>query len=138
MRCRPCARKKATDLGRVTGLIHAARVSPVGGVTVDDPQGRPLRNSSHAGRVRQRHRPRWGGRVIASQSGHRLPPLTVEQNIALATTPAEELLDLPFLHIYQVTAITRREVPRPELGFKSAAAPPRESLPHVPHLFPMY
>jgi len=76
--------------------------------------------------------------VIASQSGHRLPPLTVEQNIALATTPVEELLDLPFLHIYQVTAITRREVPRPELGFKSAAAPPRESLPHVPHLFSMY
>ena len=76
--------------------------------------------------------------MIASQSGHRLPPLTVEQNIALATTPVEELLDLPFLHLYQVTAITRREVPRPGLGFKSAAAPPRESLPHVPHLFPMY
>jgi NAD(P)-dependent dehydrogenase (short-subunit alcohol dehydrogenase family) len=41
--------------------------------------------------------------VIASQSGHRLPPLTVEQNKALATTPAEELLDLPFLQPDQVT-----------------------------------
>jgi hypothetical protein len=35
--------------------------------------------------------------VIASQSGHRLPPLSVEQNKALATTPVEELLKLPFL-----------------------------------------
>jgi NAD(P)-dependent dehydrogenase (short-subunit alcohol dehydrogenase family) len=35
--------------------------------------------------------------VIASQSGHRLPPLTVEENKALATTPVEGLLGLPFL-----------------------------------------
>jgi NAD(P)-dependent dehydrogenase (short-subunit alcohol dehydrogenase family) len=37
------------------------------------------------------------GVVIASQSGHRLPPLSVEQNKALATTPVEELLSLPLL-----------------------------------------
>ena len=43
------------------------------------------------------------GVVIASQSGHRLPPLTVEQNKALATTPVEELLSLPFLQPDQVT-----------------------------------
>jgi NAD(P)-dependent dehydrogenase (short-subunit alcohol dehydrogenase family) len=43
------------------------------------------------------------GVVISSQSGHRLPPLSVEQNKALATTPAEELLDLPFLQPDQVT-----------------------------------
>src|SRR6187397_2935669 len=51
------------------------------------------------------------GIVIASQSGHRLPPLTVEQNKALATTPVQELLSLPFLqpdkvkdslHAYQI------------------------------------
>lgn len=42
------------------------------------------------------------GVVIASQSGHRLPPLTVEQNRALATTPVEELLSLPFLQPDQV------------------------------------
>lgn len=42
------------------------------------------------------------GVVIASQSGHRLPPLTVEQNRALATTPVEELLSLPFLQSDQV------------------------------------
>jgi hypothetical protein len=35
--------------------------------------------------------------VIASQSGHRLPPLSVERNKALALTPLEELPDLPFL-----------------------------------------
>ena len=43
------------------------------------------------------------GVVIASQSGHRLPPLTVEQNKALATTPVEDLLSLPFLQLDQVT-----------------------------------
>ena len=37
------------------------------------------------------------GVVIASQSGHRLPPLSVEQNRALAMTPAEDLLNLDFL-----------------------------------------
>jgi NAD(P)-dependent dehydrogenase (short-subunit alcohol dehydrogenase family) len=41
--------------------------------------------------------------VIASQSGHRLPPLSVEQNAALATTPVEELLKLPMLRLDQVT-----------------------------------
>jgi NAD(P)-dependent dehydrogenase (short-subunit alcohol dehydrogenase family) len=49
--------------------------------------------------------------VIASQSGHRLPGLSVEQNALLATTPAEELLSLPMLqpgevkdslHAYQI------------------------------------
>jgi NAD(P)-dependent dehydrogenase (short-subunit alcohol dehydrogenase family) len=43
------------------------------------------------------------GVVIASQSGHRLPSLTVEQNRALATTPVEELLGLDFLQPDQVT-----------------------------------
>jgi len=42
------------------------------------------------------------GVVIASQSGHRLPALPAEQNKALATTPVEELLSLPFLAPGQV------------------------------------
>ena len=42
------------------------------------------------------------GVVISSQSGHRLPALTVEQNKALALTPAGELLKLPFLQVDQV------------------------------------
>ncbi len=41
------------------------------------------------------------GVVISSQSGHRLGALTEEQNTQLATSPAEELLTLPF-----ITAIT--------------------------------
>jgi NAD(P)-dependent dehydrogenase (short-subunit alcohol dehydrogenase family) len=50
--------------------------------------------------------------VIASQSGHRLPALTSEQDRALALTPTEELLALPMLqpdqvkdplHAYQVS-----------------------------------
>jgi NAD(P)-dependent dehydrogenase (short-subunit alcohol dehydrogenase family) len=41
--------------------------------------------------------------VIASQSGHRLGALTAEQNKALATTPAEELLNLPMLQPDQIT-----------------------------------
>src|SRR6478672_8621699 len=42
------------------------------------------------------------GVVISSQSGHRLPALTIEQNKALAMTPAEELLELPFLQLNQI------------------------------------
>jgi NAD(P)-dependent dehydrogenase (short-subunit alcohol dehydrogenase family) len=41
--------------------------------------------------------------VISSICRHRLPPLTVEQNAALATTPTDELLALPMLQPDQVT-----------------------------------
>ena len=37
------------------------------------------------------------GVIISSQSGHRLPALSQEQNDALAMTPVDELLELPFL-----------------------------------------
>ena len=37
------------------------------------------------------------GVIISSQSGHRLPALPHEQNEALATTPVDELLELPFI-----------------------------------------
>ena len=37
------------------------------------------------------------GVIISSQSGHRLPALTEEQNFQLATTPTEKILELPFL-----------------------------------------
>jgi NAD(P)-dependent dehydrogenase (short-subunit alcohol dehydrogenase family) len=40
--------------------------------------------------------------VIASQSGHRLGALSAEQDKALATTPPEQLLSLPFLQPDQV------------------------------------
>lgn len=50
------------------------------------------------------------GVVISSQSGHRMPALSTEQDALLATAPAEELLDLDFvrgvkdtLHAYQMS-----------------------------------
>lgn len=51
------------------------------------------------------------GVTISSQSGHRMPALTPEQDWCLATTPTEELLSLPMLqperiestlHAYQI------------------------------------
>jgi len=94
--------EKATDLGQVTGLIHAAGVSPsqaspatilhvdlYGTALVLEEFGNVIASGG-------------SGVVIASQSGHRLPPLTVEQHRALATMPVEELLDLPFLRPDQV------------------------------------
>jgi NAD(P)-dependent dehydrogenase (short-subunit alcohol dehydrogenase family) len=89
--------------GDVTGLIHAAGVSPsqalaeailavdlYGTAVVLEEFGNVI---AHGG----------AGVVIASQSGHRLGALTPEQNTALATTPADELLTLPMLHPDKVT-----------------------------------
>jgi NAD(P)-dependent dehydrogenase (short-subunit alcohol dehydrogenase family) len=93
----------ATGKGDIVGLIHAAGVSPsqaspatilkvdlYGTAVVVEEFGNVIARGG-------------SGVVIASQSGHRLGPLTVEQSKALATTPAEELLDLPFLQPDQVT-----------------------------------
>jgi len=95
--------KRATDLGDVTGLIHAAGVSPTqaspGTILKVDLYGTAL-VLEEFGSVIARG---GAGVVIASQSGHRLPPLTVEQNKALATTPVEELLGPPFLQPNRVT-----------------------------------
>ena len=84
--------EKATDLGQVTGLIHAAGVSPsqaspatilhvdlYGTALVLEEFGNVISSGG-------------SGVVIASQSGHRLPPLTVEQHRALATMPVDCLL----------------------------------------------
>ena len=47
--------------------------------------------------------PGGSGVVIASQSGHRLEALTAEQDAALATTPADDLLALPMLQLDQIS-----------------------------------
>ena len=87
----------ATSRGEITGLIQAAGVSPSQAspatVLKVDLYGTAL-VLEEFGNVIARG---GAGGVIASQSGHRLPALTVEQNKALATTPVEELLRLPFL-----------------------------------------
>ncbi len=95
--------KTATRLGNVTGLIHAAGVSPSQALPATilkvDLYGTAL-VLEEFGRVIA---PDGAGVVIASQSGHRLHALPAEQNKALATTPVEALLSLPFLQPAQVT-----------------------------------
>jgi NAD(P)-dependent dehydrogenase (short-subunit alcohol dehydrogenase family) len=93
----------AKALGDITGLIHAAGVSPSQAspatILKVDLYGTALVLEAF-GNVIARG---GAGVVIASQSGHRLPALTAEQNKALATTPVEELLGLPFLQPDRVT-----------------------------------
>jgi NAD(P)-dependent dehydrogenase (short-subunit alcohol dehydrogenase family) len=95
--------KMAEALGAVTGLIHAAGVSPTQASPAQilrvDLYGTALVLEKF-GNVIARG---GAGVVIASQSGHRLPALTPEQNKALAITPADELLALPMLQPDRVT-----------------------------------
>lgn len=92
----------ATRLGDVSGVIHAAGVSPTQAspetILKVDLYGTAL-VLDEFGAVITRG---GAGVLIASMSGYRLPPLPVEQNMALATTPVEELLDLPMLQPDQV------------------------------------
>jgi NAD(P)-dependent dehydrogenase (short-subunit alcohol dehydrogenase family) len=94
--------EKATALGDVTGIIHAAGVSPSQAspatILAVDLYGTALVLEEFGNVVVEG----GAGVVIASQSGHRLGPLTAEQNMALATTPADELLSLPMLHPDQI------------------------------------
>src|SRR5450631_2235479 len=102
----------ATKLGEVSGVIHAAGVSPSQAppetILKVDLYGTAL-VPEEFGNVIARG---GAGIVIASQSGHRLGPLSTEQNALLATTPVEELLSLPMLqpdqikdslHAYQIS-----------------------------------
>ena len=93
----------AIATGDVTGVIHAAGVSPSQAspatILAVDLYGTAL-VLEEFGNVVARG---GAGLVIASMSGHRLPALTAEQNASLATTPADELLALPLLQPDQVT-----------------------------------
>jgi NAD(P)-dependent dehydrogenase (short-subunit alcohol dehydrogenase family) len=104
--------KIATALGDITGLIHAAGVSPsqapIEAILRVDLYGTAL-VLEEFGAVIARG---GSGVVISSQSGHRLPALTAEQDKALASTPVEELLKLDLvqparvkdtLHAYQLS-----------------------------------
>ena len=96
--------KQATSLGEVSGVIHAAGVSPSQAspetILKVDLYGTAL-VLEEFGDVIARG---GAGVVIASQSGHRLPALSAEQNALLATTPVEELLGSDFLMDGGVTA----------------------------------
>ncbi len=102
----------AMAIGDVVGLIHAAGVSPSQASPATilklDLFGAALALEMFGNVIAR------GGSavVIASQSGHRLGALTPEQNMALATTPADDLLALPMLqpdrirdslHAYQLS-----------------------------------
>ena len=93
----------ATAIGDVTGLIHAAGVSPSqappAAILAVDLYGTALVLEAFGNVIATG----GSGVVIASQSGHRLGALTPDQDSALATTPADELLALPMLQPDQVT-----------------------------------
>ena len=99
----------ALSLGEVFGVIHAAGVSPsqaspetilkidlYGTALVLEEFGNVIANGG-------------SGVVIASQSGHRLPPLSIDENKILALTPVEDLPMLQpdqikdSLHAYQIS-----------------------------------
>ena len=93
----------ATALGDVTGVIHAAGVSPSQAtpevILAVDLYGTALVLEEFGNIIA----PGGSAVVIASQSGHRLGALTAQQDAALATTPADELRALPLLQPDQVT-----------------------------------
>ena len=93
----------STALGDITGVIHAAGVSPSQAspetILRVDLYGTAVLLEEFGNVIAQG----GAGVVIASQSGHRLGALTAEQDAALATTPADELLALPMLAADQVT-----------------------------------
>lgn len=92
----------ATAIGSIHGLIHAAGVSPSQAspetILKVDLYGTALVLELFGNVIAEN----GSGVVIASQSGHRLAPLSIEQNKALATTPAENLLQIDFLRSDQV------------------------------------
>ena len=104
--------QKAASLGDVVGVVNAAGVSPSQApkevVLKVDLYGTALILEAFGNVVA----PGGAGLMIASMSGHRLPSLTAEEDRALATVPADELLSLPIaqpdnvrdsLHAYQIS-----------------------------------
>jgi NAD(P)-dependent dehydrogenase (short-subunit alcohol dehydrogenase family) len=92
----------ATALGEITGVIHAAGVSPSQAspevILRVDLYGTALVLEEFGNVIV----PGGAGVVIASQSGHVLGALTAEEDEALALTQADGLLALPMLQLEQV------------------------------------
>jgi len=93
---------KAKSIGNIVGLIHAAGVSPsqaspdtilkvdlYGTALVLEAFGKVIEDGGV-------------GVVISSQSGHRLPALSIEEDKALATASVKDLLALPLLDLNNV------------------------------------
>ena len=94
--------KKAQEYGEVKAMVCGAGVSPsqapIEVILKVDLYGTAVL-MEEVGKVIARG---GTGVVISSQSGHRMPALTPEQDRALAMTPAEELLSLDFLQPDQI------------------------------------
>ena len=101
---------KAQELGEITGLVHAAGVSPsqapIESILKVDLYGTAMLLEEFGKVIAQG----GSGVVISSQSGYRMPALTAEQDAMLATAPVEDLLKIDFvrgvrdtLHAYQMS-----------------------------------
>jgi NAD(P)-dependent dehydrogenase (short-subunit alcohol dehydrogenase family) len=92
----------ASAIGPITGVIHAAGVSPtqapVATILKVDLFGTALVLEEFGDVIASG----GAGVVIASQSGHRLPSLAPEEDKALALTPVDQLLSLPMLQPGQI------------------------------------
>ena len=87
----------AQKFGAVKNLINAAGVSPsqapVSAILKVDLYGTAVLLEEFGKIISDG----GSGVIISSQSGHRLGALSEEQNFQLATSPTEELLNLPFI-----------------------------------------
>ena len=100
----------STDLGAVTAVSHAAGVS-ASQATIEQVLSVDLYGTALVlDKFGQVIAPGGSAVVISSQSGHRMPALSIEEDRLLATTPVEELLALPLLqhlrdglHAYQIS-----------------------------------
>lgn len=88
---------RAQQMGEITMLVNAAGVSPsqapIEAILKVDLYGTAVL-LEEVGKVIA---PGGVGVTISSQSGHRMPALTLEEDEQLACTPAEHLLELPLL-----------------------------------------
>ncbi|MBQ8047907.1 MAG: SDR family oxidoreductase [Prevotella sp.] len=88
----------STQKGKVKHLVNAAGVSPsqapVRHILQVDLYGTSVLLEEFGKIIDEG----GSGVIISSQSGHRLPALSQEQNDALAMTPVDELMSLPFLN----------------------------------------
>lgn len=89
--------EKAQSFGEVSMLVNAAGVSPsqapIEAILKVDLYGTAVL-LEEVGKIIKKG---GVGVTISSQSGWRMPALTAEEDELLATTPTEELLDLPLL-----------------------------------------
>lgn len=91
------------NYGEITMLVNAAGVSPsqasIETILRVDLYGTAVL-LEEVGKV---IKPRGTGVTISSQSGHRMPALTPEQDRLLATTPTDELLSLDMLQTENIS-----------------------------------